>query len=125
MYPHQDWTTVVLKKRQPDNDVNAARRNDKPIETHQKAYNNKPTSSSNPSINARKLDQETEDFHLKKVPKDIGKAIERARIAKQLTRGKLAQSLNLKEKYIEEVEKGTALYNGQCLAKIKAFLDIK
>jgi ribosome-binding protein aMBF1 (putative translation factor) len=130
MYSHQDWTPVILKKREKsyntsEKDVNEARRNNKAIETHNKLYNNKPNNVSNPSINARKLEQETEDFHLKKVPTDIGKAIERGRIAKKLTRSQLAQSFNFKEKYIEEIEKGSALYNGSDLARIKRFLEIK
>jgi ribosome-binding protein aMBF1 (putative translation factor) len=127
MYTHQDWKTVILKGSSVNPDLNTARRNNTPIETRNKFNNktNNANNSSNPSVNARKLEEETEDFHLKKVPTSVGNAIERARLANKLTRSDLAKALNFKEKYIEEVEKGTAIYNGQHLSKIKTRLGIK
>ena len=121
---HQDWQTVVIRKRQPkwdssEKSVNAARRNDIAIDTIRKQKH-----GGNASINKAKLDQETEDFHLKKVPMDIAKSIEKGRIAKKLSRDDLAKALSIPAQEINEIERGQALYNGERLAKIKRYLGI-
>ena len=124
---HQDWQTVVFKKRiskygQTEKDINAARRQNATVVTSAKTHvNNK---SGNSSINTRKVEEETEDFHHKRVPMEVAKAIERARLEKRLTQDALAKSLNMPTRDINEIEKGVAIYNGQLLAKIKHFLGI-
>lgn len=129
MNTHQDWETVVFRKKPQkygttEQDINKARRQDANIDTHKKTdVSNK--NLQNQSVNTRKLDAETEDFHHKKVPTEVAKAIERGRIAKKLTQDALARALNMQSREINEIEKGQALYNGQVLAKIKKFLDIK
>lgn len=122
---NQDWQTVVFKKKPQkygtgEQDINAARRNNLNIETHKKVGGN----AGNASINIRKVEGETEDFHHKKVPIEVAKAIEKGRLAKKLSQEALAKSLNMPKAEINEIERGTAIYNGQTLSKIKRFLGI-
>lgn len=124
---HQDWETVVFKKRpqkfgNTEKDINTARRENRAIDVINK---NVIKATDNASINKRKLDQETEDFHHKLVPNDIAKSIEKARIENKLTQEALAHALNMQVKDINEIEKGKAIYNGQVLAKIKKYLHLK
>lgn len=124
---HQDWQTVVFKKRpqqftNTEKDINIARRDNRQIDVLNKNVSNK--SNDNSSVNKRKLDHETEDFHHKLVPNNIGKAIERARMERKLTQDGLAKALNMQMRDINEIEKGKALYNGHILAKIKRYLNI-
>lgn len=126
----QDWQTIILRKKQPnfttsEQNINAARRQNLAINTDVKTSAvNKSTNVINASVNSRKLDNETEDFHLKKVPMDVAKVIEKGRLAKKLTQDALAKSLNMQAKQINEIERGQALYNGQQLARIKRFLGV-
>lgn len=126
MYSHQDWQTVVIRKKPQkygsgEQDINAARRNNMNIDTVKKQA---ASQTANASINIRKVEGETEDFHHKKVPIDVAKSIEKARLERKLTQEALAKSLNMPKADINEIERGTAIYNGQQLAKIKRFLGI-
>lgn len=118
---HQDWQTVVLRNKKQkqystsEQDINVARRNNMQIETRTKVV-------SQPQL--RKVEMETEDFHVKKVPTSVGKDIERARVAKKLTQEALAKALNMQPKQINEIERGQALYDGQLLSKVKRYLGI-
>jgi ribosome-binding protein aMBF1 (putative translation factor) len=109
-FSHQDWNVVVLK---PKTSTTQGGDGSTPHRVHD------ATACKN-----KKLDQETEDFHHKHVPRDLSALITRARIEKKLTRVQLARSLNMQESKIGEIENGSAIYNGAELAKIKRFLGI-
>jgi ribosome-binding protein aMBF1 (putative translation factor) len=109
---HQDWKTIVLKnpnvvKNQPKNIVKKT---------------DLPKSTVNSSI---KLNENDEVTQIKYVPKDISKLIIQCRITKKLTRKDLANSLNLKEDIITNIENGKAIYDGNLIAKIKKILNVK
>ena len=109
---HQDWKTIVLKnpnivKNQPKNIVKKT---------------DLPKSTVNSSI---KLNENDEVTQIKYVPKDISKLIIQGRITKKLTRKDLANSLNLKEDIITDIENGKAIYDGNLIAKIKKILNVK
>jgi ribosome-binding protein aMBF1 (putative translation factor) len=55
---------------------------------------------------------------------ETGKLIQQARANKKLTRVQLAKSLNLQESVIRDCELGTAVYNGNLLARIKRALGM-
>lgn len=128
MHDHQDWQTVVFHKKPQkygtsEQDVNKARRQDANIDTLKKGnVSNKVVGNS--SIDSRKLESETEDFHHKKVPMEVAKAIEKGRLVKQLSQDALAKALNMQSRDINAIEKGQAIYNGQVLAKIKRYLGV-
>lgn len=115
---YQDWETVTFKKKHNHvkQNVNLALQNNMAVETIRKPVHN--------NIATRKLENETEDFHVKRVPISVGKDIEKARVAKKLTQDALAKSLNLNARVINDIEKGNAVYDGQLLSKIKRFLGI-
>lgn len=128
MFDHQDWQTVVFHKKPQkystsEQDINKARRSDANIDTKKKV-NVSNKAGGNTSIDSRKLDSETEDFHHKKVPMEVAKAIEKGRLEKKLTQDALAKALNMQSREISEIEKGRAIYNGQVLAKVKRFLGV-
>ena len=121
---HQDWETVIFRKKpqrygNTEQDINKARRNDNlHIETHLKPK------GQGQAQNLRKLDADAEDFHHKLVPTDVAKAIDKARLTKQLTQDALARALNMQGRQINDIEKGRAIYDGPTLSKIKRYLGI-
>lgn len=115
---YQDWKTIVLKPKKEVNTVAV----EKTVAGKNGMKNN--SSVGNASINVQKLDAETEDFHHKKVPTNVGKDIVTARCAKKMTQQSLANSLNMNVKDIADIESGRAIYNGQQLSKIKRFLGL-
>ena len=88
----------------------------------QKVHTNKQ--NGNESVNKSKIDNETEQFHHKKVPKDIAQSIVTGRCNKKMTQEALAKALNMQQKEIAEIETCKAIYNGGHLAKIKRYLGI-
>lgn len=74
---------------------------------------------------ARKLDEETEEFHLPKVESEVKKKIQAARIEKKLTQAQLAQAINEQPRVVQEYESGKAVPNQQVLAKLERILGVK
>jgi putative transcription factor len=74
---------------------------------------------------ARKLDEETEEFHLPKVDTEVKKKIQAARIEKKLTQAQLAQAINEQPRVVQEYESGKAVPNQQVLAKLERILGVK
>ncbi|XP_043702556.1 multiprotein-bridging factor 1a [Telopea speciosissima] len=129
----QDWEPVVIRKKAPtaaakkdEKAVNAARRVGADIETIKKsnAGTNKAASSST-SLNTRKLDDETENLAHERVPSELKKAIQQARMDKKLTQAQLAQMMNEKPQVIQEYESGKAIPNQQILTKLERVLGVK
>ncbi|CEP03932.1 HTH cro/C1-type domain-containing protein [Plasmodiophora brassicae] len=126
---HQDWNAVVLRKTRAGgagkkaaqrDDVNSAMRSGAQVETVKKfaAGANRVTGASN----AKKLEEETEDFHHKAITQDFKIALLKARQAKNLTQKQLAQLINEKQTVITDYETGRAIPNGQIIAKLNRVL---
>jgi putative transcription factor len=114
----QDWKQVVFRKRNmvvpiSDNSTHA-------LALKEKVHKN--NESRNESVNLKKVASETENFHHNTISKDEGKSIIQARVAKKLTQEQLANALNIPVRTISDIERGSALYNGSLLARIKRFL---
>uniref|UniRef100_A0A6C0DAI8 HTH cro/C1-type domain-containing protein n=1 Tax=viral metagenome TaxID=1070528 RepID=A0A6C0DAI8_9ZZZZ len=103
---HQDWKPVVFTK---------------PSVGVKQIVKRQLTTTQNPSV---KLDENDEVIKIKKVPSEISKLLTTARVSKKLTRKQLANQLNLKEDVITAIETGTAIYDGNQIAKIKRHLGI-
>jgi ribosome-binding protein aMBF1 (putative translation factor) len=99
---HQDWEPVSWSKKK-----------EIPVK--------KPNVVRDTSV---KLDENDEVMAIKYVPREIGNLITNARVANKLTRKELANKLNLKEDVITNIENGTAIYNGNQIAKIKKCLGV-
>eukprot|EP00268_Persea_americana_P056183 TRINITY_DN65_c0_g1_i4.p1 TRINITY_DN65_c0_g1~~TRINITY_DN65_c0_g1_i4.p1 ORF type:complete len:143 (+),score=35.87 TRINITY_DN65_c0_g1_i4:89-517(+) len=129
----QDWEPVVIRKKAPssaakkdEKAVNAARRAGAEIETIKKsnAGSNKAASSST-SLNTRKLDDETENLAHDRVPTELRKNIQQARMDKKLTQSQLGQLINEKPQVIQEYESGKAIPNQQIITKLERVLGVK
>lgn len=124
----QDWDQVVIRKKAPTNAslkdeaaVNAARRQGVQVETVRKATHATTTTGQS----AAKLENETEDFHHKKVSSALKTRIIQARTAKKMTQAQLAQAMNEKPQVIQEYESGKAIPNPQILSKMSRILGVK
>ncbi|KAL2916054.1 multiprotein-bridging factor 1 [Polyrhizophydium stewartii] len=75
---------------------------------------------------AAKIDNETETFHVERVPLSLGKTIQQARQAKGLTQKDLATKINEKQPVVNDYESGRATNpNQQILAKMERVLGVK
>eukprot|EP01025_Chloroclados_australasicus_P032674 TRINITY_DN33104_c0_g2_i1.p4 TRINITY_DN33104_c0_g2~~TRINITY_DN33104_c0_g2_i1.p4 ORF type:complete len:153 (-),score=15.49 TRINITY_DN33104_c0_g2_i1:399-857(-) len=132
-FGYQDWETVVIRqkpqKAQNQNSqqaINAARRTGGAVETVKKftASQNSSHGSTGTGQSARKLEQETEDFHHDRVSTDLKKAIQSARLAKKMSQSDLARAINEKPQVIQEYESGKAIPNPQVLQKLSRALGV-
>lgn len=122
---------TVIGKRAPragelktESAIAAAERAGVAIDTSKKfaAGNNKQHDGSK---NAAALDRETEELHHDRVNKDVARAMQQARIAKEWTQADLARNVNEKQQVINEYEQSKAIPNQQVLSKIERALGVK
>jgi len=106
-FAHQDWKPVILRVNQERNgksekDVRRAMQNGGVVETLTKGSG---------SMVSKKLDDNLEDFHHKKIPREVADAIKHKRIELKLTQAQLAQRINEKVNVVQELETMKAVYN--------------
>uniref|UniRef100_A0A7E4W8Q2 HTH cro/C1-type domain-containing protein n=1 Tax=Panagrellus redivivus TaxID=6233 RepID=A0A7E4W8Q2_PANRE len=127
---HADEVTVLRKSGPPirtvhkESDlVRAANRGDT-IETNKKfgAGHNIHQAG---GVSAVKLDNETEELHHDRVPLSLGRTIQQARQAKEITQKDLATKINERIQVVQEFENGKALPNAQVLGKMERILGVK
>lgn len=114
MYQHQDWNTIVFKKKKTYNNTE----NNNP----KKNYNN---SSTKIDTNMKKIDNENENFNIKLVSFDLSKTIIKARQQKKMTQKELAAAINEKYDIISSYESGKAIPNNHILNKMQKVLGVK
>lgn len=81
-----------------------------------------------PDLHSIKIENETENFQLKKVPKSLAKEIMNANNIKKITQKDLAIKLNVSKDIINNIENGKAIYDGktkQLINKIQNIIGIK
>ena len=105
---HQDWKTLIVKK------------------TKEKSDKNKPKIKKviDPNIKMEKKIEEGKLEH-KKITNELRVQIQQGRASKGLTQKQLANSVNLPQSIINEIESGKAIYNHVHINKIKRVLGIK
>ncbi|CAF0703829.1 unnamed protein product [Brachionus calyciflorus] len=105
-------------------DVIAAQRKGLAVETEKKyeAGNNKQHGQVS---NATKLDRETEELKHKTLDLQVGKVIQQARNAKNMTQVELARLINEKQQIINEYEQAKGIPNQQILGKLERVLGVK
>lgn len=111
---HQDWTPVVFNKKSNDKDKNEK----KTI----------PSSSSSSSLSNVGIYKAASDDDVKKtkyVSKNTSQAIMSARSEKKMTQKELAQKCNMDVSIINEIERGTCVYNASHVNKIQSVLGVK
>uniref|UniRef100_A0A7S3GJJ8 HTH cro/C1-type domain-containing protein n=1 Tax=Palpitomonas bilix TaxID=652834 RepID=A0A7S3GJJ8_9EUKA len=129
-YEHQDWETVVVSKHdhRPKvtgaNEAAKAKRAGADVETHKKLATGNARGKG-PLKDARKLDEEDENFAVARVEFSLKQKIQKARQAKGWSQKELAQAINEKASVINEYEAGKAIPNQQVLSKMERALGAK
>ena len=77
------------------------------------------------SINARKLDEETEDFRHAKLDTNFKLALMQARQAKGLTQAQIAGLINVKPNIINDYEQGKVVPDQAIISKLNRALSTK
>lgn len=111
---HQDWKDIVLRVKK-NNNINS------PVQTVEKTHGDVSTRSHK----LRKIENEDEDFHHKKIAPKLRNDIIQARTRAKMTQQELAQAINVKPQTIQDIERGTAIYDSIVLSKLAKRLNIK
>jgi putative transcription factor len=109
---HQDWTPVVFNK----NKKSDKKSND---------CGNAPSTSSLSNVGIYKAANDDEMKKTKYVSKSTSQAIMSARSEKKMTQKELAQKCNMDVSIINEIERGTCVYNATHVNKIQSVLGVK
>jgi ribosome-binding protein aMBF1 (putative translation factor) len=84
--------------------------------------------NSGPDLHAIKLENETENFSIQKIPKELSQEITNARTAKKFSQKDIANKLNIQSNVYSEIENGKALYDGktkELINKIQKQLGVR
>lgn len=126
-----DTDQIVLRKKMPkaadlkkESVINQAKRSGLAVETQQR-YNGSSNKQHVNTLNTARLDQETEELKHKHVSLDVGKLVQQARQAKNLSQKDLATQINEKPQVIQEIEQGRAVRNDAILCKVEKALGMK
>ena len=112
LFDHQDWKTIVVKKKKKGSEY--------------KKENNIPKpSSANQKIKSIEKKAEEGNLKHKKITKELRLQIQQTRNSKGLTQKQLAKRCQLTQQIINEIESGKAIYNNAHISKIKKALQIK
>ena len=113
MSHHQDWTPVVFNKKGGEKE---------------KMSSQPPSSSSSSSLSNVGVYKGASDDDVKKtkyVSKNTSQAIMSARSEKNMKQKELAQKCNMDVSIINEIERGTCVYNAAHVNKIQSVLGVK
>ena len=83
-------------------------------------------SKQNPGSRIRKIEKLADEgeYKHKKLGKDVRMKIQQARCSKKMSQKQLANSINVQEQVIKDIESGKSNYNPKDMNKIKRFLKI-
>jgi putative transcription factor len=113
---HQDWTPVVFNKKTDNNKKGYEK--EKPTTTSS-------SSSSLSNVGVYKAANDDDVKKTKYVLKTTSQAIMSARTEKKMTQKELAQKCNMDVSIINEIERGTCVYNATHVNKIQSVLGVK
>ncbi|XP_002165088.3 endothelial differentiation-related factor 1 homolog isoform X1 [Hydra vulgaris] len=116
--------TVKASEARSSKAINSAMRSGTEIETSKKfggGGNKQHMGSRDTSAVCR----DTEELKVETVPLEVGKLIQKGRLAKELTQKDLATKINEKPQVINDYEAGRAIPNNQILSKIERVIEIK
>ena len=71
------------------------------------------------------LRDEDEEIKYETISHDCGAAVQRARLAKEMTQAQLAKAINEKPGVIHDIENGTAAYDANIINSIEQVLGVK
>jgi ribosome-binding protein aMBF1 (putative translation factor) len=110
---HQDWSTVTLTNPDKQKKIKVI-------------VEKKGDTSIKDSLH--KIDNETENFAIQKIPQTLSKEIMQARVASKITQKDLSVKLNIQQSVYSELENGKAIYDAktkQLITKLQTVLKIK
>ena len=110
---HQEWTPVVFNKKSHDNKKGCENEKEK------------TASSSLSNVGVYKAASDDDVKKTKYVSKTTSQAIMSARSEKKLTQKELAQKCNMDVSIVNEIERGTCVYNATHVNKIQSILGVK
>jgi len=129
-----DWDSKIVIGNKPKaakvtrttSDLNAARRAGAVVATDKKVTggSNKAHQGTDHQRIA-KLDRENEVAPPPKISPTVGKAMQAARLDKELSQKDVAQKINEKPSVLQDYESGKAIPNPQILAKLERVLGVK
>eukprot|EP00993_Chasmostoma_nieuportense_P005642 NODE_6265_length_555_cov_12.873832_g6100_i0.p1 GENE.NODE_6265_length_555_cov_12.873832_g6100_i0~~NODE_6265_length_555_cov_12.873832_g6100_i0.p1 ORF type:complete len:151 (+),score=35.06 NODE_6265_length_555_cov_12.873832_g6100_i0:52-504(+) len=119
----QDWAPVVIGRAKPKPKGAAVR--GPPANVGEKKFEGGRNIQVQGSIDARKLDDDTETLKHAGIPPQVRLAIAQGRQAKGWTQKDLAQNINERPQIVNEFECGKALPNQQVLGKMEKALGVK
>lgn len=128
-----DDRTYVVHKKPPTASqmrdpkvLNQALRSGQPVEAEKKSGNyNAAAKPPHPvGAAAAKLDNETEDFHVPRVPTEIKHRISKLRAERKMTQAELAQRINVPPRVVQDYERGTAVPDGATLSRMARALGV-
>ena len=110
---HQDWDTITLKKSSKQNVEKSiiSKKGDTSVIDQQ-----------------RKIENDTENFSIQKIPNLLSKEIINARLHLKLTQKDISNKLNIQLNVYTELENGKAAYSNetkQLINKLERVLGIK
>lgn len=122
----QDWEPVVLRKKTTGKPKTAAaldkaQREGKVEVVERFDHGNK---QSHAPVNARKLEEETEDFKHVHVTHEFRMALQKARQEKKMTQADLAKAIAVKPSVIQEYENGKAIPDPAIISKLNRVLGV-
>ena len=115
MSHHQDWTTVVFNKKSDGNKKGGDR----------EKSSSSSSSSSLSNVGVYKAASDDDVKKTKYVSKNTSQAIMSARSEKKMTQKELAQKCSMDVSIINEIERGTCVYNATHVNKIQSVLGVK
>lgn len=98
---HQEWEPVVFQKKKPNEE------------------RKRP-----PPVSEKKVEKNLEEFRHKTIPKNISEAISKKRIELRMTQAQLAQKINERPSVVNDIERGTVVYNHVHVNKILRALGL-
>jgi len=110
---HQDWSTITLTNPDKQKKIKVI-------------VEKKGDTSIKDSL--VKIDNETENFAIQKIPQLLSKEIMQARVSSKITQKDLAVKLNIQQNVYSELENGKAIYDAktkQLITKLQNVLKIK
>jgi putative transcription factor len=127
MFPHQDWNRVAFtgpvgKAKKGEQAVQDAHRRGNEVETIRKHGNNM---NHGPAVNMKKLNEEDDVMPVAALPHEFRMAMQKARVAANLSQADLAKRVNEKQSVINDYENGRAVPNPQVIVKIERALNTR
>jgi len=118
---HQDWNTVVFKKKQSVTLTNDDIRRSN-YKTTQRVVSNSISNTNMQKLH--KIDNETEAFDIKKISLSLSRQIQSARLNNKMSQKELALKINVSVKIINDYESCKAMPDNRVKMKIQRALGV-